>query len=62
MRADIDIRDLLVKDVAAQLTEIAKQKPDATLTVREGRYASLIDCITYDPATNRVIIETVWNY
>lgn len=62
MRADIDIRDLLVKDVAEQLAEIAQQKPDATLRVKERDYVSLIDTITYDAATNSVVIETVWDY
>jgi hypothetical protein len=62
MRADIESRPLLVKDVAAQLTEIARQKPDAVLAVREGRYGALVDYVGYDADNNKAVIEVVWDW
>jgi hypothetical protein len=62
VRADIESRPLLVKDVAAQLAEIARQKPDATLAVRDGKYGCLVDSVGYEAEDNAAVIEIVINY
>jgi hypothetical protein len=61
MRPDIEERRLLVRDVAAQLTEIAAQKPDAVFAVKERRYHALVDRVEYDADNNTAIVEVVWN-
>lgn len=57
MRKDIETRRFTCKEVADQLSEIVRQKPDAELYVREGNYGHLVDSISYDPELNGVVIE-----
>jgi len=62
MRDNIET-PMLVRDVAAQLTEIARQKPTATISIyNEFNYGFLLDEVMYDPENNTAVFLLVENY
>ena len=60
-RDDIETRHILVRDVAAQLTKIVEQSPNAELRVKDGSYGMLIDSVYWDGDNNAAVIEVVVN-
>jgi len=63
-RIDIEKR-LKLAVVVKQLSEILRQKPDAEIQVFDmdaTPIGGFIDKFSYNPDTNCVVIETIWNY